>query len=43
MSKIVAVIMRCPFTLISIFIVVSSANESYHDPYNNPVSVDLFL
>ena len=38
MAKMVAVITRSAFALISVFVAVSSADEPYHDPYNDPVS-----
>lgn len=40
MAKIVAIVTRCSFALASVLVVVSgAADEPYHDPYNDPVSV----
>ena len=38
MAKIVAIVTRCSFALASVLVVVSGADEPYHDPYNDPVS-----
>ena len=43
MAKIGAIVTRCSFALASVLVVVSgAADEPYHDPYNDPVSVIVY-